>query len=206
MAETKKQTLNRLYKEYSLTSDDVFKHKLGFSIITRTGIEKIQAGIGLRVTYSLENLSNDQKVVLIKASGEIKEKDVYVESYGEATPDNNKNGYPVAMAEKRALSRVVLKAAGFYALGVYGEDEADDFKDRKGSAPAIEKVAAKDAPTDMTDVESHANIDLILVETKTKLDDGTANPVKVKDWMAKNKSIMTPQQQKLAAAIIKPYL
>lgn len=203
MAETKKQTLNRLYKEYSLTSDDVFKHRLGFSIITRTGIEKIQAGIGLRVTYSLENLSNDQTIVLIKATGEIKDKDVYVESYGEATPENNKNGYPVAMAEKRALSRVVLKAAGFYALGVYGEDEADDFKDRKGSAPAVTKQAPKDAPTD---VEPRANIDLILVDTKTKLQDGTANPIKVKDWMAKNKNNMTPEQQKLAAAIIKPYL
>lgn len=203
MAETKKQTLNRLYKEYSLTSDDVFKHRLGFSIITRTGIEKIQAGIGLRVTYSLENLSNDQTIVLIKATGEIKDKDVYVESYGEATPENNKNGYPVAMAEKRALSRVVLKAAGFYALGVYGEDEADDFKDRKGSAPAITKQASKDVPAD---VEPRANIDLILVDTKTKLQDGTANPVKVKDWMAKNKNNMTPEQQKLAAAIIKPYL
>lgn len=203
MAETKKQTLNRLYKEYSLTSDDVFKHRLGFSIITRTGIEKIQAGIGLRVTYSLENLSNDQTIVLIKATGEIKDKDVYVESYGEATPENNKNGYPVAMAEKRALSRVVLKAAGFYALGVYGEDEADDFKDRKGSAPAITKQAPKE---DMTDVESRANIDLILIDTKTKLQDGTANPIKVKDWMAKNKNNMTPEQQKLAAAIIKPYL
>lgn len=203
MAETKKQTLNRLYKEYSLTSDDVFKHRLGFSIIARTGIEKIQAGIGLRVTYSLENLSNDQTIVLVKATGEIKNKDVYVESYGEARPENNKNGYPVAMAEKRALSRVVLKAAGFYALGVYGEDEAEDFKERKGSAPAITKQASKDVPAD---VEPRANIDLILVDTKTKLQDGTANPIKVKDWMAKNKNNMTPEQQKLAAAIIKPYL
>lgn len=206
MAETKKEKLGRLYKEYSLTADDVFTHRLGFSIITRTGIEKIQAGIGLIVTYSLENLSNDQKTALIKAVGKINDKNVYVESYGEVTPDNNKNGYPVAMAEKRALSRVVLKAAGFYALGVYGEDEADDFKSRKGSTPAIKKEAPKEAPEDITDVESRANIDLILVETKTKLDDGTANPVKVKDWMAKNKGNMTPQQQKLAAAIIKPYL
>ena len=38
-------------------------------------------------------------------------------------PKNNRNAYPIAMAEKRALSRVVLKMAGFYELGVYGEDE-----------------------------------------------------------------------------------
>ena len=44
------------------------------------------------------------------------------------TPKNNKNAYPVAMAEKRAMSRIVLKLAGFYENGFFGEDESDDFK------------------------------------------------------------------------------
>ena len=53
-----------------------------------------------------------------------------VESFGEATPENTKQNPPYysAMAEKRALSRVVLKQCGAYKHGVYGEDEADDFK------------------------------------------------------------------------------
>jgi len=46
---------------------------------------------------------------------------------GEASPKNNKNSYPWAMAEKRAKDRVVLKLAGIHGL-VYSEDEADDFK------------------------------------------------------------------------------
>ena len=32
------------------------------------------------------------------------------------------------MAEKRAMSRVILKLTGFYELGVFGEDESDTFK------------------------------------------------------------------------------
>jgi len=32
------------------------------------------------------------------------------------------------MAEKRAMSRIVLKVCGFYELGVFGEDESEDFK------------------------------------------------------------------------------
>ena len=32
------------------------------------------------------------------------------------------------MAEKRAMSRVVLKLTGFYELGVYSEDEEESFK------------------------------------------------------------------------------
>ncbi|GAI79086.1 unnamed protein product [marine sediment metagenome] len=32
------------------------------------------------------------------------------------------------MAEKRAMSRAVLKLTGFYELGVFGEDESEEFK------------------------------------------------------------------------------
>lgn len=52
-------------------------------------------------------------------------------SIGEASPANNKNGYPYAMAEKRAKDRVILKLIGLHGLA-FSEDEADDFKD---SAP-----------------------------------------------------------------------
>lgn len=48
-------------------------------------------------------------------------------SFGEAAPYNNKNGYPWAMAEKRAKDRVVLKLVGLHGE-VYSEEEADDFQ------------------------------------------------------------------------------
>lgn len=56
---------------------------------------------------------------------------------GEASPKNNKNAYPWAMAEKRAKDRVVLKLVGIHGL-VYSEDEADDFKAPARTAPAVE--------------------------------------------------------------------
>ena len=58
--------------------------------------------------------------------------DLVVESYGESTSENTKQNPPYhsAMAEKRALSRVVLKVVGAYKFGVFGEDEADDFKEK----------------------------------------------------------------------------
>jgi len=46
---------------------------------------------------------------------------------GEAAPYNNKNGYPLAMAEKRAKDRCVLKLLQTDGA-LYSEDEADDFK------------------------------------------------------------------------------
>lgn len=61
---------------------------------------------------------------------------------GEASPKNNKNGYPWAMAEKRAKDRVVLKLVGIHGL-VYSEDEADDFKQAPQAAPAKADPAPK---------------------------------------------------------------
>ena len=39
-----------------------------------------------------------------------------------------RSGIEKIQAEKRAMSRVVLKLTGFYELGVFGEDESDEFK------------------------------------------------------------------------------
>lgn len=59
-------------------------------------------------------------------------------SFGEATPKNNKNTYPYAMAEKRAKDRVILGLAGIHGY-LYSESEAEEFSD---SAPfrAMNKV------------------------------------------------------------------
>ena len=42
---------------------------------------------------------------------------------GTATP-----GMSWKWQKKRAMSRAVLKLTGFYELGVFGEDESEDFK------------------------------------------------------------------------------
>ena len=131
-----KDMLVKLYKNYNLTPEDIFKSPLGFTTITRSGIDKIQAVAKIEITYSLEKVSDDNKYVVIKATGIINSKidpdgDILkeskrIETYGESSPQNTKNQYPIAMAEKRAMSRCVLKLTGFYELGVYGEDEVNE--------------------------------------------------------------------------------
>lgn len=57
---------------------------------------------------------------------------------GEASPKNNKNAYPWAMAEKRAKDRVILKLVGIHGL-VYSEDELSPQETHNASqAPAAE--------------------------------------------------------------------
>ena len=111
------------YKKYELVEDDVFKHK-HYLIITRQGIEKIQAKESIKITYDF--VESGGAGVIIKAYA-IKG-DVKIETFGSASKDTSHNKYYAEMAEKRAMSRAVLKITGMYELGVFGEDESDDFK------------------------------------------------------------------------------
>jgi len=129
---TKKEFLTELVKANGLDIDeDIFRLTLGgkqVAIITRAGIEKIQYHNNIEVRYSVESIVPPDFVV-VKAIA--KKGDIVVESFGEASANNTRQSYPVAMAEKRALARVVLKISGAYKYGVFGEDESDDFKGDK---------------------------------------------------------------------------
>jgi hypothetical protein len=124
----KNEMLKKLFLENGLEKEDVFKKEFkdgkSYVIITRTGIEKIQYKKGYDVKYELNHYQPNTFVVKATISHNGKQ----IETYGEASPSNCTTAYLVAMAEKRALSRSVLKMAGLYELGVFGEDEAEDFK------------------------------------------------------------------------------
>ena len=128
--------LNTLYKKYNLEKDDFFKHQ-HYTIITRAGIEKIQAIEGIAINYEVINCEPHFAVFKAKArtiNVSAYGKDHTLETFGSALKgegykDGNTNTWYVAeMAEKRAMSRAVLKMTGFYELGVFGEDESETFK------------------------------------------------------------------------------
>ena len=119
------EKLKALYTKYSLTKEDVFKHQ-HYIIITRSGIDKIQGVAGVKIKYDV--IKCDPNFAVVKASTE------HLQTFGSALKgstfkDGNTNSwYVMEMAEKRAMSRAVLKLTGFYELGVFGEDESEDFK------------------------------------------------------------------------------
>lgn len=124
-----KDKLKELYLRYSLTKDDVFKHQ-HYVIITRSGIDKIMAAELIKVKYTVINC--EKNFCVVKAAAAHGDKNI--ETFGSALKgtthrDGNCNTwYVMEMAEKRAMSRAVLKLTGFYELGVFGEDESEDFK------------------------------------------------------------------------------
>ncbi len=139
---TKKELLNKLYKDYNLTSEDAFKHQQGWVILTRSGIEKIQAQDNIVVRYEVIKMEPDFAVFKAIAGT--------VETFGSAKYGDFKNGttkswYIAEMAEKRALSRAILKHTGMYQHGAFGEDEAEDFKDDRKHIPPARYSAAQSA-------------------------------------------------------------
>ena len=110
-----KDKLKEKYLKYGLSKEDVFKHQ-HYIIITRSGIEKIQAIENIKIYFDVVKCEKD--FAGVKAT---------------ASKDDFKNGntmswYVLEMAEKRAMSRAVLKMTGFYELGVFSEDESEEFK------------------------------------------------------------------------------
>ncbi len=137
-----REKLGVLYKKYELTSDDVYKHK-HYLIITRQGIDKIQAKEKIFISY--EAVTSTPEFCVVKAIA--KKDNANIQTFGSAKygsktwvdgldgakgkwneTGNTSTWYVMEMAEKRAMSRAVLKLTGFYELGVFGEDESEDFK------------------------------------------------------------------------------
>ena len=128
------EKIKEKYLHYGLEKEDVFKHQ-HYVIITRSGIDKIQAIENITIDYEVINCEKDFCVVkanaTIMAQGSTKP---MIQTFGSALKgsgfkDGNCNTwYVMEMAEKRAMSRAVLKLTGFYELGVFGEDESESFK------------------------------------------------------------------------------
>jgi hypothetical protein len=100
------------------------------------------------VIESLEEIEKNSKegVVAIKCTASLKDNRVI--TYGEATPKNNTNAYPYAMAEKRAIDRAVLKLIGIHGF-VYSEDEVDkSFESLPINKPIAKPIASSTEKVD----------------------------------------------------------
>jgi hypothetical protein len=127
--ETKEETLKRLFLANGLVKEDVYKDRRGFVIITRTGIDKIVSKQNIAIAYEPVIMTQEWVVLKATATMTVGKEPRAVMSFGEASDKNLMGGgkkFPVAMAEKRAMSRVVLKLTGFYEQGVFGQDEIID--------------------------------------------------------------------------------
>lgn len=130
--------------KYDLDASDFWElpQKKGTWIAKHSALEIVAVKAKIEWT-KLDIIESDTAngIAVMAVGGKLGDREEW--STGEASPKNNKNAYPWAMAEKRAKDRVVLKLSGIAGL-VYSEDEADDFKQpseppQKPSAKTVER-------------------------------------------------------------------
>lgn len=120
----KKIDLIKFYKQHNLDKDDVYKDDRGFIIIKRSGIEKIQYQNNIKVAFETIKCELDNvvfKAVSMRYDSNMQEFIPLIETFGSASKNNCRNHFLAEMAEKRALSRVIIKTMQF--TNVKGEDE-----------------------------------------------------------------------------------
>lgn len=122
----------------------------GTAVVLHKALEQVAAHKGIVFdSPTVVESQISQKNVAICVTGHLGDRSEW--SFGEAAPYNNKNGYPYAMAEKRAKDRVILKLVGLGGY-VYSEDEADDFLRPEGISVIPEETITPDQARQIIDL------------------------------------------------------
>jgi hypothetical protein len=116
----------KFMEKFGVESDEVWEVHGTTWCVKHKALERVAAEVGImwdKPELKVCDMAAGFVVVLI--SGKLGERVEW--SFGEASPKNNKNAYGVAMAEKRAKDRVILKLLAVHG-DLYSEEEADDFR------------------------------------------------------------------------------
>jgi hypothetical protein len=114
-------------EKYGVTADEIWPVPGGKDFaIKHRALERVAAEQGIKFAPPIMlEINLERKIVGMVVAGSLGERQEW--ATGEAAPANCKNSYTLAMAEKRAKDRVVLKLLQAHGA-LYSEDEADDFK------------------------------------------------------------------------------
>ena len=134
----------KIFKELKINGSEATWDCHGTPVVLHKYIEIIGAKLNVSID-SLDVIEASAKdgIVSMKCVASIKDRQVI--SYGECSPKNNKNAYPYAMAEKRAVDRCILKLANLHGF-LYAESEIDSKAPASKPKTAEKKVIA-DEPT-----------------------------------------------------------
>jgi len=116
-------------EKYKIDSDEIWEVHGSTWVVKHKALERVAVEVGVkwdRPSVQICDLTN--KIAVICAFGNLGDHEEW--SFGEASPANNKNSYPMAMAEKRARDRVILKLLVSHGA-LYSESEAEEFAEQR---------------------------------------------------------------------------
>jgi hypothetical protein len=168
-------------QKYGVLSDEVWLLPGGKSYaVKHKALERI-AGAKEMVVESLKVLALNQTDKTAAMEAIVKMGDRRVITTGEAAPSNNKNAYPLAMAEKRALDRAYLKLLAVHG-DIYSESEADEFGDpgqgEKGRLLPSSQYARNECDKLMRSMRDCNSVDMLEAWGKAHREEIRAQPEK----------------------------
>jgi hypothetical protein len=189
-------------KTYGVDADEIWLVPGGKSYaIKHKALERI-AGEKRMVVESLKVLALNQVDKTAAMEAIVKLGDKRVITTGEAAPTNNKNAYPLAMAEKRALDRAYLKLLSVHA-DIYSESEADDLaasEDEKGRMLVSSQYAKDECSKIMMSMRNATSSDMLEEWGKANKDRIRAQPLRNEEAIrADYKTLMAELKEKEAA-------
>jgi hypothetical protein len=118
--------LLKFMETYGVLADEVWEVRSGGAwAVKHSALERVAAERGITFDPpSISERDSANKCVAMLITAHMGDRVEW--SFGEASPANNKNAYPYAMAEKRGKDRCVLKLLNAHGT-VYSEEEADEF-------------------------------------------------------------------------------
>jgi len=125
-------TVQQLKNWYSLDDQDFWEFRRGGktqTIITHSACEKIANQINIVIDSPQWLSCGENGVWAVQVTGwKMLEPQHKIWTTGESSTDNCKTNYPVAIAEKRAKDRLILKLVNASEAGVMSEIEMDELE------------------------------------------------------------------------------
>jgi hypothetical protein len=167
-------------KTYGVDADEIWLVPGGKAhAIKHKALERIAGEKGM-VVESLKVLALNQVDKTAAMEAIVKMGDRRVITTGEAAPTNNKNAYPLAMAEKRALDRAYLKLLSIHA-DILSESEADDLtvsEDERGRMLVSSQYAKDECSKLMMGMRNATSSDMLEEWGKANKDRIRAQPLR----------------------------
>jgi len=163
------EKVQRILIKYNIDQQKALWDCHGTQIMYHRYIEEIGAAAGVQV-IKYETIKADESTAIVKCHARLGKVDQF--SYGECSPRNSKNAYPVAMAEKRAFDRCVLKLVGLhghvYAISEMPDEEniSKKMSHSNNSVPNVVWQGAKVIPKTNG---KHENIDNLFIRTSLEV-------------------------------------
>jgi flagellar biosynthesis GTPase FlhF len=129
-------------EKFGVEAAELWEVRNGAYAIKHKALERVAVEKGIEFGAPTE-IERDSAagVAVVRGAATLGERTEW--TYGEASPKNNKNAYPWAMAEKRLKDRLTLKLLQAHGA-IYSESELDEAKTENGRPTQLSKANARE--------------------------------------------------------------